>query len=61
MSEKKTTPVTPAKAEAASATKPVNKQEFIRRKLNVLNSKDGVMYERAALHVVEVNAKRGAK
>lgn len=60
MSEKKTTPVTPAKATVA-AKKPVNKQEFIRRKLNVLNSKDGVMYERAALHVVEVNAKRGAK
>lgn len=37
----------------------VNKDAFIKRKLDVLNSKDGAVYERAALHVVEVNRKVG--
>lgn len=52
MSEKK------IETKAVKAEKqPVNTAAFIRKKLDVLNTKTGRKHEEAAAHVVEVNRK----
>lgn len=58
MSEKKTE--TTAKAAVKPNEKAVNRQAFVKRKLDVLNAKPGLKYERAARHVAEMNSARKA-
>lgn len=41
--------------ETQAASKAADKQAFVNRKLNVLNQKNGSLYERVAARVVENN------
>lgn len=55
MSEKKTEVKVDKAVKVEKST--VNTAAFIRKKLNVLNTKTGAKAEQAATHVVEVNRK----